>query len=58
MYDGQLGFPFRTILFFIYLQVTWMLPTKFRVNWPFGSEEEAQIDFQDWISNWEDFSYF
>ena len=28
------------------LQVTLMLPTKFRVNWPFGSGEEA-IDFQD-----------
>ena len=24
-----------------------MLPTKFRVNWPFGSGEEAKIDFQD-----------
>ena len=23
-----------------------MLPTKFQVNWPFGSEE-AKIDFQD-----------
>ena len=24
-----------------------MLPTKFRVNWPFGSGEEAKLDFQD-----------
>ena len=25
-----------------------MLPTKFRVNWPFSSEEEEKkIDFQD-----------
>ena len=24
-----------------------MLPTKFRVNWPFSSEEEGKIDFQD-----------
>ena len=24
-----------------------MLPTKFQVNWPFGSGEEAKIDFQD-----------
>ena len=23
-----------------------MLPTKFQVNWPFGSGEEAKIDFQ------------
>ena len=29
------------------LPVTPMLPTKFRVNWPFGSGEEAIIDFQD-----------
>ena len=28
------------------LQVSQMLPTKFRVNWPFGSGEEAK-DFQD-----------
>ena len=24
-----------------------MLPTKFRVNWPFGSGEEEKKDFQD-----------
>ena len=24
-----------------------MLPTKFGVNWPFGSGEEVKIDFQD-----------
>ena len=24
-----------------------MLPTKFRVNWLLGLEEEAKIDFQD-----------
>ena len=24
-----------------------MLPTKFRVSWPFGSGEEVKIDFQD-----------
>ena len=24
-----------------------MLPTKFQVNWPFSSGEEAKIDFQD-----------
>ena len=29
------------------IQVTSMLPTKFRVSWPFGSGEEAKIDFQD-----------
>ena len=29
------------------LQVTPMLPSKFGVNWPFGSGKEAKIDFQD-----------
>ena len=29
------------------LQVTLMLPTKFGVNWPFGSGDEVKIDFQD-----------
>ena len=24
-----------------------MLPSKFRINWPFGSGEEAKKDFQD-----------
>ena len=24
-----------------------MLPTKFRVNWPFSSEKKLNIDFQD-----------
>ena len=24
-----------------------MVPSKFGVNWPFGSGEEAKIDFQD-----------
>ena len=39
-----------------------MLPTKFRVNWPFGSGEEAKNRFSRWplsrISDWNDFSYF
>ena len=29
------------------LQVTLMLPTKFRVNWHLGLGEKAKIDFQD-----------
>ena len=24
-----------------------MFPTKFQVNWPFGSGEERKIDFED-----------
>ena len=42
-----------------------MLPTKFRVNWPFGSGEEAKNRFSrklpwwpSWISDWHNFSYF
>ena len=35
--DGDhLGFPIETILAIFYLQVTPMLPTKYRVNWPRG----------------------
>ena len=35
-YGGHLAFPVGAIFD---LQVTPMLPTKFRVNWPFGSGE-------------------
>ena len=42
-----------------------MLPTKFRVNWPFSSGEEAKNRFSrwlpwrpSWISHWHNFSYF
>ena len=44
----QFGISYRNdSSYFFYLQVTPMLPTKFRVNWPFSSEEEGKIDFQD-----------
>ena len=46
-HGGHLGFPIGTILAIFNLQVTLMLPSKFGVNWPFGSGEEAKIDFQD-----------
>ena len=43
--DGQhgshLGFLIETISASFDLQVTPILPIKFRVNWPFGSGEEA-----------------
>ena len=62
---GHLGFTIGTILAIFYLQVTPMLPTKFRVNWPFSSGEEAKNRFSrwlpwwpSWISDWHDFSYF
>ena len=47
------------------LQVNSMLPTKFQVNWPFGSGEEAKNRFSRWppwwpcwISDQNDFSNF
>ena len=38
------------ILFIFNLQVTHILPTKFQVNWPFGSGEEAKNIFSRWPS--------
>ena len=62
---GHLGFPIGTILSTFDLQVTLMLPSKFGVNWPFGSGEEAKNIFSrwqpwrlPWISDRNDFSYF
>ena len=59
--DSQLA---RFELFF-YVQVIPMLPSKFGVNWPFGSGEEAKNSFSrwlpwwpSWISNQHNFSYF
>ena len=40
-YGGYFGFSIETILSIFDLQVTTMLPTKFRVNWLFGSGEET-----------------
>ena len=45
-HGGHLGFPIGPILAIFDLQVTPMIPTTFQVNWPFGSGEEAKIDFQ------------
>ena len=60
-HGGHLGFPIGTILATFDLQVTLMLPSKFGVNWPFGSEE-AKNRFSrlrpSWISDRNDFSYF
>ena len=39
-------------LFFFYLQVSPMLPTKFPVNWPFSSEEEGKNRFSRWLPSW------
>ena len=62
---GQLGFTIGTILAIFDLRVIPMFPTKFRVNWSFGSGEEAKNRFSrwlpsrpSWISHWHDFSYF
>ena len=42
---GHLGFRIGTSLAIFDSQVTPMLPTKFQVNWPFGSGEEAKNIF-------------
>ena len=59
---SHLGFPISTILATFDLQVTLMLPTKFGVNWPFDSGEEAKNRFSRWRPSWisyrHDFSYF
>ena len=39
---GHLGFLIGMILAIFDLQVTTMLPTKFRVNWHLGLGEEAK----------------
>ena len=64
-HGSHLGFPISMILAFFDLQVTPMLPSKFGVNWPFGSGEEAKNRFSrgrpwqpSWISDRHDFSYF
>ena len=45
--DGiHLGFLIETILAMFDVQVILMLPTKFQVNWPFGSGEEAKEIFK------------
>ena len=64
-HGSHLGFPIGTILAIFDLQVTPMLPSKFGVDWPFGSGEETKIRFSrwppwwpSWISDRHDFSYF
>ena len=42
---SHLGFSIRKILSIFDLQVTAILPTKFKVNWPFSSGEEVQNRF-------------
>ena len=44
-HGGHPGFPIGTVLAIFDLPVTLMLPTKFRVNSPFGSWEEAENRF-------------
>ena len=54
----------KVILIIFDLQVTLILPTKFRVNWPFATGEvlnrfsRLPPQRQSWISNRIDFSYF
>ena len=62
---GHAGFPIGMILAIFDLQVTLMLPSKFRFKWPFSSGEEAKNRFSrwrpwrpSWTSDRHDFSYF
>ena len=64
-HGGHLRFPISRILAIFDLQVTLMLPSKFGVNWPLGSGEEAKNRFSrrqpwqpSWISDLHAFSYF
>ena len=47
-YCGHLGFSIGIILAIFDLQVTPMLPSKFRVNWLFGSGEGAKNIYSRW----------
>ena len=64
-HGGHLGFPIGMILAIFDLQITPMLPTRFGVNWPLGSGEEAKNRFSSWrpwrpswISDRHDFNCF
>ena len=49
-HDSHLGFPIQTIYSILDLQVTQMLPTKFRDKWPFSfsvQEKKRKIHFKD-----------
>ena len=47
--DGDLlVFPIKTTLAIFDLLVVLILPTKFQVNWPLGSGEEAKNRFSRW----------
>ena len=51
-HGSHLGFPIGTILAIFDLQVTQMLPSKFGVNWPYGSGKEAKNRFSRWLPWW------
>ena len=49
-HDSHFGFPIQTIYLSLDLQVTRMLPTKFRLKWPFSfsvQEKKRKIYFKD-----------
>ena len=64
-HSGHFGIRIGTTLGMFDLQDTPMLPTKFQVNWPLGSGEEAKNRFSRWLPRrpaWildrNNFSYF
>ena len=62
-HGGHLGFPIGTILAIFNLQVTLMLPTKFR-ELTFGFRRRSEKfspnleNTKSWINDWHNFSYF
>ena len=62
-HDGHLGFQTGIILVIFDLQVTLILPTKFRVTWLVNSEVQNRfarwLQWQPpWISNWNNLTIF
>ena len=45
---SYVGFPTETILAIVDLQITLILPTEFRVIWPFGTAEEVRNRLLIW----------
>ena len=60
-YGRHISFPIGTNLAIFDLQITKILPTKFRVNWPFVQKKKCKINIlrlPSSISVRNDFSYF
>ena len=56
-HGSHLGIPIGIILATFDLQVTMLLPTKFRVNWHLSLGEEAKNRFSRWPPWWPSWIY-